>query len=321
MKSTEKIAVSTFLLHRDRQQGMEYGALRAPVHASIQYGYDWVENLIDIFQGKKRGAFNYSRQGTPTTAALEAKITVLEGETGTVCFATGMGALAATFMTLLKAGDQLVSSKYVFGNTNSLFGTLRQLGVDVATIDMSSAASVERALTPPTKMVFVETIANPGTQIADLHGIGELCRERGLVYVVDNTITSPALFQPRSVGASLVVNSLSKTLSGHGTALGGAVTETGLFDWEQYPNIGDEYRAAIGAQQVLLQLRKKGLRDMGASLSSEQASQISIGMETLGLRITRASENAQILADYLAAHPKIRRVSYPGLQTHPDHAR
>ncbi|RKT98714.1 hypothetical protein C7H84_35550 [Burkholderia sp. Nafp2/4-1b] len=321
MNATKKNGFTTSIVHRDRRIGMEHGSLRAPVHTSAQYGFEKVEDLIGIFQGTKKGSFNYSRQGTPTTALLEAKVNDLEDGVGTVCFATGMGAITAIFLTLLKAGDHLISSRHVFGNTNSLLGTLQQLGIAVSMVDMASAQAVADALTPTTKMVFLETIANPGTQIADLEGVGKLCRERGLVYVVDNTITSPALFKPATVGASLVVNSLSKTLSGHGAALGGAVTDTGKFDWIGYPNIADEYRSAPPAQQGLRQIRKKALRDMGASLSSEQANQISIGMETFALRVRQSSESAQKLAEYLVAHPSVARVSYPGLPGHPQHQR
>ncbi|WP_062788579.1 cystathionine gamma-synthase family protein [Aquitalea pelogenes] len=321
MSKTDKQGLSTTIVHRDRRAGMEYGALRAPVHNSVQYGLESVEDLIGIFQGSKKGGFNYARQGTPTTAALEAKITEIEHGIGTVCFATGMGAIAAIFLSLLKAGDHIVSSRHVFGNTNSLLGTLRQFGVEVSMVDMASADSVAAALTPATRMVFVETIANPGTQIADLQGIGQLCQAHGLVYVVDNTITSAALFTPASVGASLVVNSLTKTLAGHGAALGGAVTDTGLFDWSAYPNIADDYRKGPAAQQGLTQIRKKALRDMGASLSSEHANLISIGMETLALRVGHCSNTAQQLAEYLEAHPAVRKVSYPGLPSHPQYQR
>ncbi|KJV27642.1 hypothetical protein VI06_13405 [Aquitalea magnusonii] len=321
MSKTDKQGLSTTIVHRDRRAGMEYGALRAPVHNSVQYGLESVEDLIGIFQGSKKGGFNYARQGTPTTAALEAKITEIEHGIGTVCFATGMGAIAAIFLSLLKAGDHVVSSRHVFGNTNSLLGTLRQFGVEVSMVDMASADSVAAALTPATRMVFVETIANPGTQIADLQGIGQLCQAHGLVYVVDNTITSAALFTPASVGASLVVNSLTKTLAGHGAALGGAVTDTGLFDWSAYPNIADDYRKGPAAQQGLTQIRKKALRDMGASLSSEHANLISIGMETLALRVGHCSNTAQQLAEYLEAHPAVRKVSYPGLPSHPQYQR
>ena len=321
MSKTDKQGLSTTIVHRDRRAGMEYGALRAPVHNSVQYGLESVEDLIGIFQGSMKGGFNYARQGTPTTAALEAKITEIEHGIGTVCFATGMGAIAAIFLSLLKTGDHIVSSRHVFGNTNSLLGTLRQFGVEVSMVDMASADSVAAALTPATRMVFVETIANPGTQIADLQGIGQLCQAHGLVYVVDNTITSAALFTPASVGASLVVNSLTKTLAGHGAALGGAVTDTGLFDWSAYPNIADDYRKGPAAQQGLTQIRKKALRDMGASLSSEHANLISIGMETLALRVGHCSNTAQQLAEYLEAHPAVRKVSYPGLPSHPQYQR
>ncbi|KER72395.1 cystathionine gamma-synthase family protein [Burkholderia cepacia] len=317
--TNKKLGLTTSLVHKDRLTGIEYGGLRAPIHTSVQYGFDRVEDLIGVFQGTKKGSFNYARQGTPTTAALETKITELEQGIGTVCFGTGMGALSAVFYTLLRAGDHLISSRFIFGNTNSLLGTLRGLGVEVTMVDTSSAQSVADAMTERTRMVFVETIANPGTQIPDLRQIGELCRERGIPYVVDNTITSPALFTPKAVGASLVINSLSKTIAGHGAALGGAVTDTGIFDWQLYPNIAEEYRRAPAAQQGLLQIRKKGLRDMGASLSSEQAHQISLGMETLELRVQKCSETALLLAEYLQGHAAVRQVSYPGLADHPQH--
>lgn len=186
-------------------------------------------------------------------------------------------------------------------------------------VDSTSVENVANAIRPNTRMVFVETIANPGTQIPDLKGIGELCRERGLAYVVDNTITSPALFVPKAVGASLVVNSLTKTIAGHGAALGGAVTDTGLFDWSAYPNIAAEYRRSAPQEQGLLQIRKKGLRDMGAALSSEQAHSIAMSAETLVLRVAKCSENALALARYLEKHEAIGRVFYSGLESHPQY--
>jgi O-acetylhomoserine (thiol)-lyase len=317
--SMKKQGFTTGIVHGDRASGIEHGGLRQPIHTSVQYGFDRVEDLIGVFQGTKKGSFNYARQGTPTTAALERKVNRLEQGVGTIVFSTGMGALTAVFLTLLKAGDHLVSSRFVFGNTNSLFGTLRSLGIEVTMVDTGTTAAVEAVLQPNTRMVFVETIANPGTQVPDLRGIGELCRERGLLYVVDNTITSPALFVPKEVGAGLVVNSLSKTIAGHGAALGGAVTDTGLFDWQRYPNIAPEYRRANPPEQGLLQIRKKGLRDMGASLSSEQAHQIAMGAETLSLRVAKCSENALALAEFLEGHEAIQKVHYPGLASHPQH--
>ena len=312
--------INTRLVHADRHFGVEHGGVRKPIHTSVQYGFDTVEELVGVFQGTVKG-YNYARQGTPTTAALESRINLLEGGLGTICFATGMAAISAVFLTLLKAGDHLVVSQFVFGNTNSVVGTLRGLGIDITLVDATQVSAVAAALQPNTRMVFVETVANPGAQVADLDGIGQLCREHGLVYVVDNTVTSPALFQPKAVGASLVINSLTKTIGGHGTALGGAVTDTGLFNWAGYPNIFAPYRQGDARQWGLVQIRKKGLRDMGGALSSEQAHQIATGAETLALRQRASSDTALALAQFLAQHPAVARVNYPFLPSHPQHAK
>lgn len=313
-------AITTDNLHSDRRFGAEHGAVHKPIHTSIQYGFERAEDLIGVFQGTLKGGFNYARQGTPTTAALEAKITQLEQGSGTVALASGMAAISAIFLTLLRAGDHLVCSRYVFGNTNSLLGTLEGLGIAVSKVDACSIDAVEAALRPTTRMVFVETIANPGTQVPDLAAIGAMCRGRGLLYVVDNTVTSPALFRPRDVDAGLVVNSLTKTIAGHGNALGGAVTDTGRFDWASYPNIFEPYRVGDAASWGLQQIRKKGLRDMGAALSSDQAHRISVGAETMSLRVRQSSQTALALARHLQAHPAVAAVHYPGLATHPQHA-
>jgi O-acetylhomoserine (thiol)-lyase len=168
-------------------------------------------------------------------------------------------------------------------------------------------------------MVFVETIANPRTQVADLARIGELCRERGILYVVDNTMTSPWLFRPKSVGAGLVVNSLTKSIGGHGIALGGALTDTGLFDWSAYPNIAPNFRKQPAQAQGMAQLRAKALRDFGASLGPEAAHHIAVGAETLALRMTRTCANALALATMLEADERVAKVHYPGLASHPQH--
>jgi O-acetylhomoserine (thiol)-lyase len=286
----------------------------------VQFGYLSSAELVGVFQGSL-GGFNYARQGTPTTAALEATLTRMEGGLGTVCFASGMAAISAVFTTLLKAGDHLVASRFIFGNTNSLLATLQGLGIRVSLVDATEAANVEEALTAETRMVFVETIANPGTQIADLEGIGALCAAKALVFVVDNTVTSPWAFQPGKIGASLVVNSLTKSIGGHGDALGGAVTDTGNFDWSDYPNIFPAYRKGDAGNWGLTQIKKKALRDMGAALSPDAAHRIAIGAETLALRMKAASDNAQALAEFLEGHPAVAAVHYPGLAAHPQHER
>ncbi|MFJ1302922.1 cystathionine gamma-synthase family protein [Pseudomonadota bacterium AL_CKDN230030165-1A_HGKHYDSX7] len=310
---------TTTILHSDRDQGVEHGAVHKPMHPSSEFAYTDAHELAAVFQGK--AGFTYARQGTPTTTALEAKISRMENGKGTVSFATGMAALAAIFTTLLRRGDHLVSSQFVFGNTNSLLGTLMELGVEITSVDATDIEQVRAAIRPNTRMVFTETIANPGTQVADLAGMGELCRERGLVYVVDNTLTSPWLFQARDVGASLVMNSLSKYIAGHGHALGGSVTDTGLYDWQNYANIYDAYKKGPSTGWGLTQVKKKGLRDMGGTLAAEPAHRIAIGAETLALRMDRHSSNALALARLLSAHAGVARVHYPGLESHPQHAR
>ncbi|MEZ6874734.1 cystathionine gamma-synthase family protein [Enterobacter sp. KBR-315C3_2022] len=314
-----KQSLTSRIVHADRHFGVEHGAIRKPIHTAVQYDFERIEDLLDVFQGRLKGAFNYSRTGTPTTAALETKMTMLEEGIGSVCFATGMGAIAAVFLTMLRAGDHLVTSRYVFAGTNSLLDTLSGLGVGVSKVDSTRLQEVADAITPQTKMVFLETIANPGTEVPDLQGIGELCAKYGILFVIDNTITSPVLFSPKKVGAGLAINSLSKTLGGHGAALGGAVTDTGLFDWRNYAAISESYRKGDSKQWGLNQLRKKALRDMGASLSSEHAHQIAIGMETLELRVARSSATALALAQFLETHPKVKNVLYPFLPSHPQH--
>ena len=311
---------TTTTLHCDRSKTIEHGATHKPVHNSAAFGFADARDLVKVFQGEQPG-FVYGRQGTPTSMALEEKITRMERGFLTVTFSSGMAAIATTVFSLLRAGDHLVSSRFLFANTTSLFETFSRLGIEVSFVDATEAEHVKAALRPETRMVFVETIANPCAQVADLAGIGKLCQERGLIYVVDNTITSPCLFRPKDVGASLIVNSLTKYIGGHGNALGGAVTDTGLFDWPRYPNINDLYRKGDTRNWGILQIRKKGLRDAGATLSPEAAHHLAIGSETLALRMARVCANAQALAGFLAAHPKVMRVYYPGLPDHPQYAR
>jgi len=311
---------TTAILHSDRSKPIEHGSLHKPIHNSVAFGYADARDLARVFQGELPG-YSYGRQGTPTTTALEDKISTMEGGIATVSFSTGMGAIASSMMALLRAGDHLVSSSYLFGNTSSLFCTFEQLGICVSFVDATDAVAVARALRPETRMVFVETIANPRTQVADLVGIGELCRARSIVYVVDNTMTSPYLFSPTQVHASLIINALTKCIGGHGNALGGAVTDTGLFDWSKYTNIYDNYRKGDPSRWGIWQIRKKGLRDIGATLAPEAAHHLAVGAETLALRMDRICANALRLAQYLEAHPSVERVHYPGLKSHPQYER
>lgn len=311
---------TTKVVHNDRQDTIEHGSLHKPIHANVAYGYDDAKELAAVFQGTKSG-YSYGRQVNPTVTALESKVTVMESGVASVCFGTGMAAIGTTMFALLRSGDHIVSSAFLFGNTNSLFNTFGQMDINVSFVDATSVDAVAAAVTEKTRVVFVETIANPRTQVADLARIGEFCAQHGLVYVVDNTMTSPYLFQAKAVGASLVVNSLTKYIGGHGNALGGAVTELGNYDWSTFPNIYPEYQGGEPTKWGITQIKKKGLRDLGASLGPEAAHHIAMGSETLALRVQRQSDNAMAICRYLQAHPKVKRVYYPGLDDHPQHAR
>jgi O-acetylhomoserine (thiol)-lyase len=319
MNDSKKYGFTTTILHGDRQKPIEHGSLHKPIHTSVAFGYKDARELAAVFQGRQPG-YRYGRQGNPTVSALEDKITKMEDGYATICFSTGMAAIGAIVQALLRKGDHVVSSAFLFGNTNSLWQTVAGQGVDVALVDATDVANVEAALTPATRIVFVETIANPRTQIADLARIGQLCRQRGIVYVVDNTMTSPYLFKPKQVGATLVVNALTKSIGGHGNALGGSLTDTGIFDWARFPNIFDTYKRYAPEQWGMAQIRAKALRDFGGTLGPEAAHHLAVGSETMALRMERECANALALSQMLDADERVAAVYYPGLQSHPQHA-
>jgi O-acetylhomoserine (thiol)-lyase len=316
---TTKRGFTTTILHSDRLTKPEHGALHKPIHTSVTYGFDDVQDLVDIFQNKKKG-YAYSRQGNPTVSALEHKVTQMENGMATIAFSTGMAAISATILALIKHGDHVLASSFLFGNTRSVFQSFMDIGLDITFTDATSIDNIKAGLRDNTRMIFVETIANPATQIADLANIGELCQEKEIIYMVDNTMTSPYLFKPVDVKASLVINSLTKYIGGHGNALGGSVTDTGLFNWTNFPNIFPIFKTQVKPEVLgMTQIRKKGLRDAGGTLSPEAAHSISVGSETLALRLERACTNAMALATYFEAHPLIKKVYYPGLESHPQH--
>ena len=307
-------------MHSDRLDVVEHGSLHKPVHATVAYGYDDARELASVFQGKQAG-YTYGRQINPTVEALQTKISKMENGLQTVCFGTGMAAIGTMLFALLKNGDHFVSSSFLFGNTNSLFNQFAAHGIDVTFVDATDVEAVAAGVNERTRLIFVETIANPRTQVSALAEIGALCAERGLVYVVDNTMTSPYLFQPKDVDASLVINSLTKYIGGHGNALGGAVTEMGQFDWSSFDNIYDTYQTGATEKWAITQIKKKGLRDFGAALAPEAAHHIAVGAETLALRMERQCHNAAAMAEFLDGHNKIQAVYYPGLTGHPQHER
>ena len=307
-------------LHSDRRDNPEHGVLHKAIHPSVAYGYEDARHLAEVFQGKRAG-YNYGRQLNPTVTALQNRITQMENGLASIAFATGMAAIATTMLSLLRKGDHVVSSMFLFGNTSSFFNTLIRLGIQVTFVDATEARFVEKALQKNTRLVFVETIANPVTQVADLNAIGDLCQTKNLIYCVDNTMTSPHLFSPKKVRASLIVNSLTKYIGGHGNALGGMITDTGLYDWSNFVNIHDTYRKDEPTLWGITQIKKKGLRDIGASMSPEAAHHLAVGSETLPMRLDRACANAKTLAEFCDEHTKINHTYYPGLPGHPQHDR
>ena len=319
MKDSQELGFTTSIVHSDRLDPIEHGSLHKPVHATVAYGYEDTNELVAVFQGTQSG-YSYGRQVNPTVSALESKLDRMERGLASVCFSTGMGAIGSILFSLMRGGDHLVSSRFLFGNTNSIFRSFEAHGLGVTFVDATDVDEVAEAIRPETKLVFVETIANPRTQVSDMEKIGALCRERGLVYVVDNTMTSPWLFQPVDVGASLIINSLTKYIGGHGNALGGSVTETGLFDWTTFDNIYPDYQKGDPQRWGIQQIRKKGLRDFGAALAPEAAHHLAVGSETLALRIERECDSAAVLVQYLDAHERVAKVYYPGLPDHPQHA-
>ncbi|QKJ31448.1 cystathionine gamma-synthase family protein [Mucilaginibacter mali] len=316
---SDKKGFTTTILHSDRLLKPEHGALHQPIHTAVTWGFDDVQGLVNVFQNKAKG-YAYSRQGNPTVTALEHKVTQMENGMATIGFSTGMAAITASILALLKQGDHIIASSYLFGNSRSIMQTLSDVGLQFSFVDATSVDEVKAAYQPNTRMVFVETIANPATQVADLARIGDFCADKGLIYMVDNTMTSPYLFKPVSVKASLVINSLTKYIGGHANALGGSVTDTGLFDWTKFDNIAPILREQIKpAMQGMAQIRKRGLRDGGGTLAPEAAHNISVGSETLALRLDRACGNAAALAKFLETHPLVSKVYYPGLESHPQH--
>ena len=314
-----KQGFTTRQVHADRLLNQpESGAVHTASTNSVLFEFKDAQGIIDVFQGKKAGHV-YSRSSSPSVVSLQNMINQLEQGVGAVCFTTGMAAISAMLLALFKKGDHLVVSQFLFGNTRSFMDTVQDLGIEVSFVDVTDIQVVSDAIKPNTKAVFAETVANPVTQVADINGLSELCKQQNALLIVDTTMTPAPLFDAKKAGADLVVTSLTKYIGGHGNVLGGAIVDTGNFDWSSFSNIKAFYRGPDQGQWGLTQIRKKGLRDMGATLSSESAAAISVGMETLDMRMQRNCANAMALATYLQAHEKVKSVYYPGLTDHPQH--
>ena len=314
-----KQGFTTQLVHNDRTvNSPEHGGVHTSSSQSVLFNYENAQDLVDVFQGKKLGHV-YSRSSSGSVNALQDMINNIDGGVGALCFSTGMAAISSAMFALLRAGDHIVVSQFLFGNTLSFMNTLMDFGVQVSFVDVTDIREVIEHCQPNTKMVYCETIANPVTQVSDCEAIGRYCEEQSILFVVDNTMTPSYLLDAKSIRASLIFCSLTKYIGGHGNVLGGSVVDTGLYDWSKYENIKQQYRVADCQQWGLTQIKKRGLRDIGATMAPESASKLAVGFETLALRLNRACENAMQLATWLNSHSKIAKVYYPGLADHPQH--
>jgi len=313
-----KLNLSTKILHFDRMNyNIQNGATMMPIVPSIAYEFKDINDIQAVFQGRSSG-FNYARQNSPTVSALEEKITMLESGVGSVIFSTGMAAYDAVLATLLQSGDHVIASNLMFANTISLLKSYkRRFNVEIDFVDPTNIDLVTNSIKSSTKILLVETVANPLTQVPPLDVLGELCKQYGIAFIVDNTLTTPFGFSAKNCNASLIIHSLSKALSGHGQTLGGSVTDTGLFNWvgSEKDFIETTYEK-FAEKSYLTQLRKRGLRDKGATMSAYVANQIAMMLETAELRIEKSAKNAARIAQYLDSHKYVESVFHPSLSNH-----
>jgi cystathionine gamma-synthase len=272
--------------------------LAPPIHLANVYVFDDLAQVDAVWESRQPG-YVYGRFGTPNHTMLEATLAALEGAEDAVAAASGMGALTALFHAALRPGEHLVAGRDLYGSTTALLREQApRWGIGVSLVDASEAAAVEAALTPATRAIFVEAVSNPLLRLADLPGLAELARRRGLLLLVDATFSSPALLRPIEHGATVVHHSATKYLGGHGDATAGVVA---------------------GPRALMAAVRAQAVR-IGLNLGPFDAWLVQRGVRTLALRMERHSANGLALARFLAARPEVRRVHYPGLPTHPQHA-
>ena len=292
------------------------GSSAAPIHQTAAFAYPTAEGLSNAFSGRGPG-YIYSRIANPTSSAFERRLAEMEGGVGCLSCSSGMAAIASVVMGLTRAGDHIVAANGIFGGTVSLFTkTLSRFGVKTTFVDSADVAAFRAAMEPETKLVFVETITNPRMDVPDLSAIAAVAHEAGVPLVVDSTVTTPVLVQPGKWGADIVVHSVSKFINGHGNSIGGAIIDTGNFDWRGGPfeDIAELAKRA-GKLAFLAHLRTLIYRDLGCCPAPFNSFLHLTGIEGLALRMEAHCRNAQALAEYLDAHPKVKWVNYPGLES------
>ncbi|MEF3405611.1 O-acetylhomoserine aminocarboxypropyltransferase/cysteine synthase family protein [Agromyces sp. CCNWLW203] len=307
------------------------GARALPIYQTSAYVFDDTADAAARFALQKYGNI-YSRLANPTVASFEERVASLEGGLGAVATASGLSAQYITFASLAGTGDHIVASANLYGGSiTQLDVTLRRFGIETTFLQSADAADYAAAITDKTKALFVETIANPSGEIADLEALADVAHAHGIPFIVDSTIATPYLNRPIEWGADIVTHSATKFLGGHGTTLGGVVVESGRFDWhsDKFPLFGQpvpsygglQWSGNFGEYAFLTRLRAEQLRDIGPALAPHSAFLLAQGVETLPYRIQAHIDNARIVAEWLDADPRIERVLWAGLADHPHHDR
>ena len=321
----------TLSLHAGAAPDPTTGARAVPIHLTTSFVFDSSDHAAALFNLERSGHV-YSRISNPTTAVLEQRVAALEGGIGAIATASGQAALHLSIATIMGAGSHIVASTALYGGSqNLLHYTLRRFGIDTTFVKPGDLDGWRAAIRPNTKLLFGETVGNPGMDVLDIPAIAQIAHDDGVPLLIDSTLTSPYLIKPFDHGADLVYHSATKFLSGHGTVIGGIVVDAGSFDWEKSGRFAELTQAYEGFHNMvfseestvgafLLRARREGLRDFGACLSPHSAWLILQGIETLSLRMDRHALNTAKVVEFLAAHPLVARVGHPMLQSHPSHA-
>ncbi len=330
--SNSKLHFETLALHAG-QPVDETRSRGVPVYRTSSYLFKSTEHAANLFALKELGNI-YTRLMNPTTEILEQRVSRLEGGAASVAFSSGTAAIFSTIVTIAEAGDDIASASNLYGGTYTQFDAiLPKLGIQTNFVDARKPRNFEKAIGPRTRALFIETIGNPVLDFTNVKDVADIAHEHGLPLIVDATFTTPYLLRTIEHGADIVINSLTKWMGGHGTAIGGIVTDTGQFDWKsgRHPLFTEPdanyhgMRWAFDLPEPLaplafaLRLRTVPLRNLGASISPDNSWIFLQGLETLPVRMARHCENAQRIAEHLARHPKVAWVRYPGLKDDPAH--
>jgi O-acetylhomoserine (thiol)-lyase len=316
---------STLAIHAGAQPDPTTGARATPIYQTTSFVFEDVDHAASLFGLQTFGNI-YSRIGNPTNAVLEERVAALEGGTAGLAVASGHAAQVIVMHCLMQPGEEFVASKKLYGGSINQFNhAFRNFSWNVAWADPDDIGSFERAVTPKTKAIFIESIANPGGVITDIEAVANVAKQAGVPLIVDNTLATPYLCRPIDYGADIIVHSLTKFLGGHGNSIGGLVVDAGTFNWsreKRYPMLSEprpEYHGIVlhetfGNFAFAIACRVLALRDIGPALSPFNAFLILTGIETLPLRMQRHCDNALVVANWLVEHPKVAWVSYPGLK-------